>query len=35
MVWARLLGSDAYKEVADHRIHPTDDLLADDDGLDL
>jgi predicted dehydrogenase (TIGR03970 family) len=32
---ARLLESDAYKEVADHRIHPTDDVLADDDALDL
>jgi choline dehydrogenase-like flavoprotein len=32
---ARLLRSDAYKDVADHRIHPTDDILADDDGLDL
>src|SRR6516225_2083919 len=31
----RLLGSDAYKDVADHRIHPTDDILADDDALDL
>jgi choline dehydrogenase len=31
----RLLGSDAYKNVADHRIHPTDDILADDDALDL
>jgi predicted dehydrogenase (TIGR03970 family) len=29
------LESDAYKEVADHRIHPTDDVLADDDALDL
>jgi choline dehydrogenase-like flavoprotein len=30
-----LLESDAYKEVVDHRIHPTDDILADDDALDL
>lgn len=32
---AGLLQSDVYKEVADHRIHPTDDILADDDALDL
>ncbi len=32
---SRLLESDAYKDVADHRIHPTDDVLADDDALDL
>jgi choline dehydrogenase len=31
----RLLKSDAYKDVADYRIHPTDDVLADDDALDL
>ena len=31
----RLLESDAYKNVADYRIHPTDDILADDDALDL
>jgi len=31
----RLLESDAYKDVADHRIYPTDDILADDDALDL
>jgi choline dehydrogenase len=31
----RLLESDAYKDVADHRIHPTDDVLADDGALDL
>ena len=31
----RLLESDAYKDVADHRIHPTDDILGDDDALDL
>ena len=29
------LESDAYKDVADHRILPTDDVLADDDALDL
>jgi len=32
---ARLLASDAYKDVADYRIQPTDDVLADDDALDL
>jgi choline dehydrogenase len=32
---ARLLDSDAYKDVADHRIHPADDILAGDDALDL
>jgi choline dehydrogenase len=32
---AALLESDAYKEVADHRIHPTDEILANDDALDL
>jgi predicted dehydrogenase (TIGR03970 family) len=31
----RLLESDAYEDVADHRIHPTDDILANDDALDL
>jgi choline dehydrogenase len=31
----RLLESDAYKDVVDYRIHPTDDILADDDALDL
>ena len=31
----RLLESDAYKDVADYRIHPTDDILANDDALDL
>jgi choline dehydrogenase-like flavoprotein len=31
----KLLESDAYKEVVDHRIHPADDILADDDALDL
>src|SRR5216683_2205019 len=30
----RLLASDAYKDVAEHRIHPTDAMLADDDALD-
>jgi len=30
----RLLASDAYKEVAEYRIHPTDTILADDDALD-
>jgi predicted dehydrogenase (TIGR03970 family) len=32
---ARLLESDAYKDVIDHRINPVDDVLADDDALDL
>jgi choline dehydrogenase-like flavoprotein len=27
--------SKAYKDVADYRIQPTDDILADDDALDL
>jgi predicted dehydrogenase (TIGR03970 family) len=31
----RLLESNAYRDVVDHRIHPTDDILADDDTLDL
>jgi choline dehydrogenase len=31
----KLLESDAYREVADYRIHPTDDVLANDDALDL
>ena len=31
----RLLESDAYKDVVDYRISPTDDILADDDALDL
>ena len=31
----RLLESDAYKDVVDYRIQPTDDVLADDDALDL
>ena len=32
---ARLLESEAYKDVVDHRINPTDDILNDDDALDL
>jgi predicted dehydrogenase (TIGR03970 family) len=32
---ARLLESDAYKDVADFRIQPTDDVLGDDASLDL
>jgi len=32
---ARLLESDAYKDVADYRIHPANDILANDDALDL
>jgi choline dehydrogenase len=32
---AKLLESDAYKDVVDHRISPTDEVLADDDALDL
>jgi choline dehydrogenase len=31
----RLLESGAYKDVADYRIHPTDDVLANDETLDL
>lgn len=31
----RLLASDAYKDVAEYRIYPTDAVLADDDALDL
>jgi choline dehydrogenase len=31
----KLLESDAYKDVADYRIHPADDILANDDVLDL
>jgi choline dehydrogenase len=31
---ARLLESDAFKDVADYRIQPTDDILANDDALD-
>ena len=29
------LKSAAYKDVCDYRLHPTDDILADDDALDL
>jgi choline dehydrogenase-like flavoprotein len=29
------LESDAYKDVCDQRLHPTDDILGDDDALDL
>ena len=32
---AELLESDAYKDVVDYRIQPTDEVLADDDALDL
>jgi choline dehydrogenase len=32
---ARLLESDAYKDIVDHRIHPAADILASDDALDL
>jgi choline dehydrogenase len=32
---ARLLASDAYTDVAEYRIHPTDAMLADDEALDL
>ena len=32
---ARLLESDAYKDVVDYRISPTDEILSDDDALDL
>jgi choline dehydrogenase len=32
---ARLLESDAYKDVADYRIHPANDILASDDALDF
>ena len=32
---ARLLESDAYKDVVDYRISPTDEILADHDALDL
>lgn len=32
---AKLLESDVYQDVADHRIHPTDEALANDDALDL
>jgi choline dehydrogenase-like flavoprotein len=32
---AKLLESGVYKDVADHRIHPANDILANDDSLDL
>ena len=32
---ARLLESDAYKDVVDYRISPADEILSDDDALDL
>ena len=32
---SKLLESDTYKDVVDYRIHPTDEILADDDALDL
>jgi choline dehydrogenase len=32
---ARLLESDAYRDVVDYRIHPASDILASDDALDL
>ena len=32
---SRLLASDAYKNVAEYQIHPTDAVLANDDALDL
>jgi choline dehydrogenase-like flavoprotein len=32
---ARLLESGVYKDVADFRIHPADDILANDDALDV
>jgi choline dehydrogenase-like flavoprotein len=32
---AKLLESGMYKDVADYRIHPTDESLADDDVLEL
>ena len=31
----KLLESDAFKEVVDYRIHPADDILANDDALDV
>ena len=31
----RLLESEAFKDVADYRIHPANDILANDDALDL
>ena len=32
---ARLLESDAYSDVADYRIHPAHDILANNEALDL
>ena len=32
---AEFLESGAYKDVCDHRLHPANDILADDDALDL
>jgi choline dehydrogenase len=32
---AQLLESDAWRDLVDHRIQPTDDVLPDDDALDL
>jgi predicted dehydrogenase (TIGR03970 family) len=32
---AELLESDAYKDLSDYRIHPTDEILSDNDALDL
>ena len=32
---ANFLESDSYKEIADYRIQPTDDVLDSDDALDL
>jgi len=32
---ARLLESDAYQDIVDFRIHPANDILANDDALDL
>ena len=32
---AELLESDSYKNVVDHRISPTDDILYNDEALDL
>jgi choline dehydrogenase-like flavoprotein len=31
----RLLESDAYKDIADHRIHPANDILANDVALEV
>ncbi|MDA0264858.1 MAG: mycofactocin system GMC family oxidoreductase MftG [Chloroflexi bacterium] len=31
----KILGTDAYKEVSERRVTPTDDILNDDDALDL